>query len=60
MVTLKDIAARAGVSMMTVSRSLNGRQDKVSSETAERIRAIAKEMGYVPNSSARSLAGDHA
>lgn len=56
MVTLKDIAARAGVSMMTVSRSLNGRQDKVSSETAERIRAIAKEMGYVPNSSARSLA----
>ncbi|HJB30168.1 MAG TPA: LacI family transcriptional regulator [Candidatus Blautia faecavium] len=56
MVTLKDIAAKAGVSMMTVSRALNGNQNKVSSETAERIRALADEMGYIPNSSARSLA----
>lgn len=56
MVTLKDIAERAGVSMMTVSRSLNGNQSKVSSATAEKVRAIAEEMGYIPNSSARSLA----
>ncbi len=57
MVTLKDIAARAGVSMMTVSRVMNGNQEgKVSEATAERISALANEMGYVPNSSARSLA----
>lgn len=57
MVTLKDIAARAGVSMMTVSRVINGNQGgKVSETTAQRIRTIADEMGYVPNSSARSLA----
>ena len=56
MVTLKDIASRAGVSMMTVSRVMNGNQGKVSEKTAARIRALAEEMGYIPNSSARSLA----
>lgn len=56
MVTLKDIAARAGVSMMTVSRVINGKPGKVSAKTADRIKAIADEMGYIPNSSARSLA----
>ena len=57
MVTLKDIAERAGVSMMTVSRVMNGKEGKVSEKTAERIRTLADEMGYIPNSSARSLAG---
>lgn len=56
MVTLKDIADRAGVSSMTVSRVINGKTKSVSAGTAERIRQIADEMGYVPNSSARSLA----
>lgn len=56
MVTLKDIAERAGVSMMTVSRVMNGNQGKVSEKTASKIRALADEMGYIPNSSARSLA----
>ena len=56
MVTLKDIAERAGVSMMTVSRVMNGHQGKVSEKTAARIQALADEMGYIPNSSARSLA----
>lgn len=56
MVTLKDIADRAGVSIMTVSRVVNGKTRAVSEETAERIRKIAGEMGYVPNSSARALA----
>lgn len=56
MVTLKDIAERAGVSMMTVSRVMNGKEGKVSEKTAERIRTLADEMGYIPNSSARSLA----
>ena len=55
MATLKDIAEKAGVSMMTVSRALNGEQNKVSNETAEKIRLLAEELGYIPNSSARSL-----
>lgn len=56
MATLKDIAERAGVSMMTVSRAMNGNQGKVSEKTAARIRSIAEELNYIPNSSARSLA----
>lgn len=34
MVTLKDIAERAGVSMMTVSRVMNSKEGKVSEKTA--------------------------
>ena len=56
MVTLKDIARQAGVSIMTVSRVMNDQQGKVSPQTAEKVRRIAEEMGYIPNSSARSLA----
>ena len=56
MVTLKDIAEKAGVSSMTVSRVMNGKTGTVSQQTSERIKKIAQEMGYVPNSSARALA----
>lgn len=56
MLTLKDIAQLAGVSSMTVSRVVNGRYDKVSDETVAKVQGIIKEHGYVPNSSARSLA----
>lgn len=55
MVTLKDIAKLANVSVMTVSRVVNGNQTKVSAETAEKIQKIIDEYGYVPNYSARSL-----
>lgn len=55
MITLKDIAKEAGVSVMTVSRVINGHASKVSRETAEKINSIIKRSGYVPNSSARSL-----
>ncbi|MCC5849993.1 MAG: LacI family DNA-binding transcriptional regulator [Verrucomicrobia bacterium] len=44
-VTLKDIAERAGVSMMAVSMALRGRPG-VSDETREKIKALAVEMGY--------------
>lgn len=59
-VRMVDIAERAGVSRMAVSAVLmgtgNGRIG-VSAKTAERIRAIADELGYRPNSAARQLAG---
>lgn len=55
MATLKDVAQRAGVTVTTVSRMLNGRVP-VSEKTAERIHAAMEELGYYPNELARSLA----
>jgi LacI family transcriptional regulator len=55
-VTLKDIAAEAGVSMMTVSNVINGNRARVSPETIARVERIVAERGYVPSASARSLA----
>lgn len=54
MTTLKDIAAVCGVSVASVSKALNDAPD-ISFETAERIRAVAKELGYHPNAAARAL-----
>ena len=54
MVALKDIAARCGVSVATVSKALNHQQD-ISEETRLRVSQIAEEMGYTANSAARSL-----
>ena len=54
MVTIKDIARRAGVSNATVSRALN-EKSVVRAETRERIKKIAREMGYYPNALAQSL-----
>jgi LacI family transcriptional regulator len=55
-VTLREVAEEAGVSMMTVSNVMNGNHARVSPTTAERVRRIASELGYVPSASARSLA----
>src|SRR5947207_2349136 len=52
--TLKSIAALAGVSYGTVSRAING-SGYVAPETAARISAIVKELGYRPSSHAVSL-----
>ena len=49
MATLKDVAERAGVSVITVSRVINS-PEKVKPETRERIRHIMDELGYSPNS----------
>lgn len=54
MVRLKDIAERAGVSVMTVSKALRDEPD-VSAVTKARIKLLAKEMGYVPDSTAQGL-----
>lgn len=57
-VTLKDIADKLGLSAMTVSRALSGKENLVSPDTAQRCREVAKEMGYSPNLMARSLRGE--
>lgn len=54
MVTLKDVAARAGVSIASVSNALN-RRGKVSQEVADRILIAAAELGYQPDRTARAL-----
>lgn len=54
MVRLKDIARQAGVSVMTVSKALRDEPD-VSSATKARLKALAQQMGYVPDSSAQGL-----
>jgi LacI family transcriptional regulator len=53
--SLKEVAARAGVSFQTASKFLNGGHVRVSPETAERITLAARELGYSPNTIARSL-----
>ena len=53
-VTLKDVAKVAGVSYATVSRALSG-SPEISEETRRRILKLCKEMGYTPNSVARSM-----
>src|SRR6185295_10918398 len=54
MVRLKDIAVQARVSVMTVSKALRGEPD-VSPTTRTRIKLLAQQMGYVPDSSAQEL-----
>jgi LacI family transcriptional regulator len=55
LVTLYDVAHRAGVSIATVSRVLHG-QDRVRDTTRARVRAAIEELGYVPDGAAQSLA----
>ncbi|MBF9068987.1 LacI family DNA-binding transcriptional regulator [Streptacidiphilus fuscans] len=55
MVTMKDVAERAGVTKQTVSNVITGRVH-VSPATAARVRAAIDELGYTPNLVARSLA----
>jgi len=54
--TIADVARKAGVSPMTVSRVING-EDNVRAKTRETVNAAIKALGYTPNSAARSLAG---
>jgi len=53
--SIRDIAQLAGVSVASVSNVLNGKLDKVSAETAQRITALVKQLDYQPNMAARSL-----
>ena len=54
MVTVKEVAKHAGVSLGTVSRVINGAQN-VSPAIRERVQDSIKTLGYFPNNAARSL-----
>ncbi len=53
--TINDIARLAGVSKKTVSRVIN-RSPLLTDETRDRVEAVIRELGYVPNPQARALA----
>jgi len=55
-VTLADVAARAGVSLATASRALNGSVRKVRQESADRVHAAAQELRYTANVQAQAVA----
>lgn len=54
MITIYDIAKKANVSAMTVSKVIN-HTGRISSATRERVQQVIDELGYIPNSNARSL-----
>ena len=54
-VTIREVAALAGVSHQTVSRVINGSK-QVIPETRERVEAVIAELGFQPNAVARSMA----
>lgn len=58
MSSIRDVAAAAGVSRMTVSNVINGRHHKASAETVARVLRAIEELDYVPDAPARSLAGN--
>lgn len=55
MVTIKDVAERAGVNASTVSRALKN-SPTISQKTKDRVRKAMEDMGYVPNMAAKRLA----
>ena len=58
-VTIREVAARAGVSSMTVSRVIN-KDEKVHDTTRALVEVAIKELNYIPNPAARRLAGSDA
>ena len=53
-ITLRDVGKRAGVSAMTVSRVINGREG-VDAETQRKVEEAIEALDYVPNRIARGL-----
>jgi DNA-binding LacI/PurR family transcriptional regulator len=53
-VTIRDVARRAGVSVATASRALNGKQ-VVNAQTRDRILAVMEELGFRPSPAGRRL-----
>jgi DNA-binding LacI/PurR family transcriptional regulator len=52
---IRDVAALAGTSISTVSNLLNGRPNRMRSDTVRRIEEAIESLGYKPNRSARTL-----
>jgi DNA-binding LacI/PurR family transcriptional regulator len=52
--TIRDVAARAGVSRQTVSRVINNKAE-ISDATRDRVLVAIEELGYRPNAAARSM-----
>lgn len=57
-VTIKDVAAKCGLSISTVSKAFNNYAD-ISAETRETVQRAAREIGYYPNAIARALKTNH-
>ena len=57
-VTIKDVAALAGVSPSTVSRTYNN-NPSISEETKEKVRRAMSQLGYEPNFQASNLASQN-
>jgi LacI family transcriptional regulator len=53
-ITIHDVAKEAGVSVSTVSRVLNGKDD-VAEETVEKVQAVVRELGYASSLAARGM-----
>ncbi|OQX94039.1 MAG: LacI family transcriptional regulator, partial [Tenericutes bacterium 4572_104] len=53
--TIYNVALKAGVSLATVSRTLNN-PEKVKKETRDRVLKVINELGYKPNAFAKGLA----
>ena len=56
--TIHDVAREAGVSIATVSRALNDKDD-VSLATRERVRKVARDLDYTVDPAARALGSQH-
>ncbi|AIC94391.1 LacI family DNA-binding transcriptional regulator [Shouchella lehensis] len=55
MVTLKEVASKAGVHPSVVSKVVNGKPVNIRQETRERIEKLLKELNYQPNKAAQNL-----
>ena len=53
-VTIRDVASKAGVSVTTVSRVLNGKDD-ISEETFNKVQAVVQDLGYASSLAARGM-----
>ena len=53
-ITIRDVASQAGVSVTTVSRVLNGKDD-ISEETSRKVLAVVQDLGYVSSLAARGM-----